>query len=290
MHLLRRRQAPRTDVIFGASYNQNQPVRGLRLIAIGSALTIMTASASAVALTRSVSAPHSPSVTLPTAITAEISPKTSQKTSRTSASAKGRRVQPATTARAAAVPTCSRGSYRLPASIDPSNLASGVHSQVDTPRTYAVYGNSTSAIWSQIYRCTPVVESGRFAANTGYNLSSYYAYSSNGNGTCSVTRATVTLHVNQVYPRWVNTGAPAATARSWNNFITHLRTHEAGHVSLDKAYANQLYNNLSSIKNVSCDSIAAKIRGTISTTTAALQKANDTYDHETNHGATQGAL
>jgi predicted secreted Zn-dependent protease len=288
MHLLRRRQAESADVIFGASYNQATSVRSVRLIAVCSVLIILTASASAFALSRTTGASATPTtLTAPLVLNAD---KSSQKqASNRGASRVNLSVRAANTARDTVVPTCSKGSYRLPSSIDPSGYGNGVHTKVDAAHSYAVYGTSTTAIWQQIYNCTPVVSGGRFAANTGYNLSSYYTYAANGDGTCSASRVSVTLHVNQIYPRWINTGASSSVASGWNSFIRYLRTHENGHVSIDKQYAQKLYDNIHAVRNVSCGSINAKIQAAIKSTVGALNNANDSYDARTNHGATQGA-
>lgn len=197
----------------------------------------------------------------------------------------------ATKAVAQKTPSCRQSTYRLPSSLNPSSYADGVHIKIDSPQYYNVYGTSVDEIWRQIARCTPVHHgSERFAANTGYNLSSYYGYTTNGDGTCSMTQVSVGLHVNQVYPKWVNTGSSSKVAAAWNSFITHLRTHENGHISLDKRYAYELYNGLKAIQDVDCHDIRGVINGKVQKVTKKLTSANDGYDHKTNHGATQGAV
>ncbi|MCA9324503.1 DUF922 domain-containing protein [Candidatus Saccharibacteria bacterium] len=189
------------------------------------------------------------------------------------------------------IPSCKVTTYSLPAGLPVSDYDDGVHAVIDTPRTYAVYGNSVNAIWQQIARCSPVrTAEGRFAANTGYNLSSYYGYTTNGDGTCSMTQVAIGLHVNQVYPDWINVTGNDKLARTWQRFITNLQTHENGHAALDKQYANLLYARLKAIQQVDCSSIRSVISQTVKQVTTALDQANTNYDHKTNHGATQGAV
>lgn len=272
MHLLRRRQTE--TGVYGARYTQNQTIRGSRLLAVGSLLIILTASASAVALSRTDDGVP----TTPVAVSTSSGNRAADLTTRTS---------PATDV--TLVPTCARGTYNLPDSLDPTNLPDGIHYQIDQPVGYKVYGDSTAAINQQIYDCTPIVEGSRYAANTGFNLSSYYTYSPNGDGTCSIVRSSITLHTNQIYPEWVNTGTDTATSHAWDSFITNLRTHENGHIDFDKQYAQKMYEAVKGIQNIHCDSIDSVVKATIRSVVSALNSANDKYDAATDHGATQGA-
>ncbi len=189
------------------------------------------------------------------------------------------------------VPACQPGSYTLPTMISTTGQT-GVSIQTDTPGTYSVYGLSVAAISRQMAACTPVSEDGsRFAANTGYALSSYYTYGVAGDSSCKVISATVTAHINQVFPAWQRTaGASDALAIRWNTFITNLRTHEQGHVDLDKQYAQQLYDDLLNLPAQDCSTIKQAADTVVARDYAAVNKANNDYDAQTKHGTTQGAV
>lgn len=274
MHLRNRHQAENSYVVTGSFTKVRRAGFSLKLLTVSLLLITLTASASAVALSRNPSLPASTVVD-----TAEDRHGVSRDLTTKS--------EPV--AHVSLTPNCSRGSYSLPSTVDPSKMSNGVHYKIDEPATYNVYGDSAESIILQIYNCTPVIKDGRYAANTGYNLSSYYTYIQDSDGLCSVASATVTLHINQVYPEWKNTGADADTARAWDSFITNLRKHEDGHTRLDKQYADQMYDTIVGVSKVSCETINTAVKDVINNVISSLNSANNDYDAATDHGSKQGA-
>lgn len=190
-----------------------------------------------------------------------------------------------------ALPDCSSPPYRPPAQLPGQGLSGGVHLTQDTSTTYPVYGDTIAAIESDIARCTPITTSeGRFAATTGYALATYYRYADSG-GSCRVSSAVVTLHLNQTFPQWQGSASASSQTRTtWNNFIINLHTHEQGHIDLGRTAAQNLYDQLQSMEAPSCSALQTLISATTNSIVSNLRIANNHYDDITKHGTTQGAV
>jgi predicted secreted Zn-dependent protease len=189
------------------------------------------------------------------------------------------------------VPTCNLGSYKLPDQLSTMGRLSGVYIQQDKPTSYAIYGLSTGEINQQMADCTPVVEDGqRFGANTGYALSSYYMYGSNDGHSCSITGAVITAHINQIFPTWRQSGAGTILISKWQAFSQNVRTHEQGHIKLDRDYAQKLYDDLMNLPAQDCTTIKQTADAVVQRDYNAVIQANQDYDAQTKHGTTQGAV
>jgi predicted secreted Zn-dependent protease len=190
------------------------------------------------------------------------------------------------------LPDCSSAPYQLPSQLAGQDLAAGVHVSPDTSVTYPVYGDTTADLEQDIARCSPIATSeGRFAATTGYALATYYRYAGTAQGTCRVTSAVVTLHINQTFPQWQDKPtADSQTRVAWNNFIANLHTHEQGHIELDQAAAQNLFAQLTNLEAPNCSALQTIVSATTSSIINNLRIANDQYDDTTKHGTTQGAV
>lgn len=189
------------------------------------------------------------------------------------------------------LPDCSSQPYQLPSQLATQTASPGVHITQDPESLYRVYGDTTVAIENDIARCTPIATSeGHFAAVTGYALATYYRYAEAA-GTCHVTSAVVSLHINQTFPEWQgSTSANSQTRIAWNNFIANLRVHEQGHITLDSTAANNLYTQLLSMTAPNCSALQTVIAGQTTAANNNLNIANNRYDDTTKHGTTQGAV
>jgi predicted secreted Zn-dependent protease len=186
----------------------------------------------------------------------------------------------------------------IPASLAPLPTAPsitaaqpGLHETPVATTAYTVYGNSLEQIKAQIGRCSPVLDnSGRYSANTSYSINWMYAFRLDENNLCSVTNVRVGLAITQQYPHWQPTQTNPALTNTWNSFMNSLASHENHHAELDRAYATTLLQQLQNFPATDCSNIAdavnAKARGVI----ANLDAANQDFDHQTQHGATQGAV
>lgn len=202
------------------------------------------------------------------------------------------RAQGAPTNTTTSTPTaCTGSAYQLPAPIDLSDKPAGLSAIVDAPSYYQVYGSTVSDVRSMIAACPLRQPIGNYQATTSYRLGWQYSVVVVGDGTCRLSNVQVGLHVNQYLPYFSPTAStPSALATHWNSFATSLKTHEDGHVAIDSRYANTLTNALQNLGALDCNSINSQAKLTINGYLAALNAANDLYDAQTNHGATQGAV
>lgn len=201
---------------------------------------------------------------------------------------------PTTTAQtSAAVENCTpAGKSSLPSALNLSTMSDGLTNIIDTPSTYKIFGNTATQIRNQLRSCAPSNGSGEvFAGETGYTLTWQYAATTTDGGLCTLSRLKIGLHVTMSLPAWSPSAqATSGLANQWKNFISNLNIHENGHVALDTQYANQLLSDLQSMPAADCATLNAAVQTKATTTLANLDTANATYDNQTNHGATQGAI
>lgn len=192
----------------------------------------------------------------------------------------------------ASFPNCTPLPFGMPSQLSLADAAAGLHAQTDAPTQYQIYGNTASELRTQIQHCAPGASGSSAAEYTGqtsYNLSWQYAVSVSTS--CSAQDIKVGVHTATALPYWQPTGnATSGLAGRWQAFDASLRTHEQGHAVIDKAYAAKLLDDLNALGPVDCDSLTAAIRTIVNSDVAALNQANDTYDRQTDHGATQGAV
>jgi len=192
-----------------------------------------------------------------------------------------------------APPTCAKDSFNV--SPAPLNLAAGqngVQQLVDV-QYYQVYGTTAAQVQSQIKQCSQIGQTDEsFAATTNYTVNWQYGYNrDSASGLCVATDAAVGVHVSQVYPNWNYTaGADPAYAAKWRAFVSHLQTHETGHRDLDLQYASKIEQDLKNVQTADCQSFKQAADGVANADIAALDQANLTYDMQTKHGLTQGAI
>jgi predicted secreted Zn-dependent protease len=278
---------PVSVVIGDFSDGRPEPTRGIRVLAISSIVIILSASASVYALSGHPKAQP----TEPTTATQIVHASSSAGATSPSAPTVAGRVKTVASARSA-TPICTMGSDPAPTAISLGDGDSGVISRLDSGNTYRVYGNSTSEIWSQINRCSPVRSGGVFAGDTSYQLNYVYRFGVGSDGLCRVVSAAVSIHVAQVFPTWSPAnGTPSSVINAWNSFSNGLHSHENGHVSIDNSYAQQMYAAMiSSQPSASCSSLQAGVNATVGSLQSKLDAANETYDASTGHGRTQGAV
>lgn len=191
------------------------------------------------------------------------------------------------------VPACEPSKNNPPGPIQLSNAPDGLTKQIDTPQYYQIYGNDAATLRKQIRQCAPKSESGttEFAAITSYQLTWQYNLMNTDNGLCKVGHAKVGIHVSQVLPLWQpSTEAQAGLAPKWQAFMGSLTTHENGHRDYDVQYAQMLLDDLIALPATPCAQLAQTVKHLTDSDVATLNQANDNYDSNTNHGATQGAI
>lgn len=211
-------------------------------------------------------------------------------------------IQPAVVHKAVAAPSAAAPplpqctpdhSYQPAGALALSASRAGLHTLIDSPHYYRVYGYTSAQIRQQIIRCTPtqfIGASEAYSGQTDFWMGWSYNYVQTATA-CQVTAVAVGFHVTQTYPEW----QPAASAQpdlaaQWQTFMANLITHEQGHVSLDTHYAQTVLHDLQSMSAPTCSSLIQQVTSRANHDVAALNAANDDYDARTHHGQTQGAI
>jgi predicted secreted Zn-dependent protease len=169
----------------------------------------------------------------------------------------------------------------------------GVSIQVDPTATYHIYGNTADDLRSQIQRCAPggsSTSSAAYTSETSYNLSWQYSVATSGSS-CQLIGAKVGVHIITILPDWQATAAASDGLNGrWQSFLTSLISHEQGHAVLDKAYGAKLVQDLNGLGPLPCSQLATTAKAVVQADVDALNAANNTYDAQTDHGASQGAV
>lgn len=181
----------------------------------------------------------------------------------------------------------------IPTALDLTAAPAGLSTLYEAASHYRVYGYNHPEIEAQILACAPRTGDGGagFAGETSYSLNWSYNYTPTQAGICRLSNIKVGVHIQTVEPLWQATPyAEGGLAAKWESFTNGLTTHERGHASLDEHYAAQLLSNLKAMPPLACDGVNRAVNTQANSIIAELNDANDNYDAQTNHGATQGAI
>lgn len=163
---------------------------------------------------------------------------------------------------------------------------SGLVEDHEAPQYYEVYGRSAAEVRRQIVRCAP----GEYFAYTSSRLSWKYNFIAAQQG-CTITNVSVGIRTVVHYPRWSGVQDASATDQlAWQRMADSLILHESGHVQRSSVVAEEMYSALKRMPAISCDTIAAKTQAMVSSYNNKLKQTHIEYDHQTNHGETQGAV
>lgn len=184
---------------------------------------------------------------------------------------------------ASTVAKCTRGVMPNPSALSLNMQQSGVTRVIDTPSYYTVHGNTLEQVKKQIAACSPV-ENGRYAAVTVSNINWRVAYYRDPwTNLCKPSNVAVGVHTAFLYPTWSNS-TPA-----WQNFMKNITVHEQGHAERDYMAAQAILRDIQNMPFAECSTIEPTANALANARIAALEQSNNAYDHETSHGATQGA-
>lgn len=186
---------------------------------------------------------------------------------------------------------CTGESYSAPIGLPLSAAPEGLTVVVDKPLYYQVYGSSVGELRRAIDGCSLRQATGDFHALTTYSINWSYDTSVISGSTCQLKNIRVGQHINQYLPLFSAeaTTEPSVTA-AWQTYIANLRNHEDNHAAIDRDYAQRLITALQTIGPMDCATLARQTQTVIDSHVAMLNAANELYDSQTNHGATQGAV
>lgn len=185
---------------------------------------------------------------------------------------------------------CTGTRFTLPTALDIANSPAGLTKQIDAPTYYQVYGSSMNDLRAAVENCPLRAAAGNFHAETAYGLNWSYSMTASGSA-CTLADVRVGVHVTQYFPLFVATATTrSSVSNTWNTYATNLKTHEDGHTAIDIAYAQRITTALQQLTTSNCSTIDQRVQTTVNTYVSELNNANNQYDAQTNHGATQGAV
>ncbi len=153
---------------------------------------------------------------------------------------------------------------------------------------YAIHGSSPTQLRSQLNQCGPIAD-GR--ANDAYTkwFVNWQVFDKEGNG-CAVGRVAIHVRVDMYLPQWTDASTPDLQHR-WNTYIAALTNHEAGHLAHGFGAAEQVYRTLERLAPVAtCAQLDAGASTAARAVLDSFSARDVTYDAQTRHGATQGAI
>lgn len=157
--------------------------------------------------------------------------------------------------------------------------------------TYAVAGDSASELRDDLDRKRPPSHDGRrFDANVVWSLSWSFHFDPQPRA-CGLTDATIELQMLVRLPVLWAEAAPSDNVRArWDDFVTLLETHEAGHIDNYVDGARALQEAFAEVEPAAtCEELRASLANMGAAAIDAIRAADIEYDRHTDHGRTQGA-
>jgi predicted secreted Zn-dependent protease len=159
----------------------------------------------------------------------------------------------------------------LPTILQPTATVDSITLDNAEVRFYIVTGSTASQIRNSLNQNRP----------GGYDGWTQWYFTWTG---CRPEGVGVDYTITVDFPQWEPPANPSSTlVQSWNRYINALALHEQGHVDL---VMEAIPNFIDTLQNVPCN----EINVTANAMLAEINQANELYDEETDHGATQGAI
>ncbi len=174
-----------------------------------------------------------------------------------------------------------------PGDFDPSQLDRAVqHSHA--VNFYRVSPQSAQGLGVAITRASPI--QGGYHGLAEWNLQWNFDYQNQG-GRCSIAAVRVTLQTSILMPQLnPNQTFSASITNAFDDYYDSLLHHEKGHLTHGVLAANEV---VSAIKNATpaanCRTTGNNANNAANAVIQKYNRADQRYDNETNHGATQGA-
>ncbi|GAC1315578.1 MAG: hypothetical protein NVSMB2_07490 [Chloroflexota bacterium] len=156
-----------------------------------------------------------------------------------------------------------------------------------TTTVYAVTGSTLQDIVTSLH-----AEAGsEWAASTTWQFSTSYTYDTTS-GPCQARSANVNATITYRLPDWhPSPDAPAELASDWATYIEAVRVHEAGHRAIAVAAAVDIAEMLQALPaQPTCVAFEQSARDATTARTSQQDRDQVSYDEQTRHGLTQGAI
>ena len=153
---------------------------------------------------------------------------------------------------------------------------------------YAIHGSSPTQLRTQMNQCGPIADGRENDAFTKW-LVNWQVFDRDGNG-CGIGGLAIHVRVDMYLPQWTDV-APPDLERRWNTYIAALTSHEDGHVAHGFGAAERVYRTLVRLPPAAtCAQLNAGAAAAARVVVGSFGALDVTYDEETRHGATQGAI
>ena len=158
---------------------------------------------------------------------------------------------------------------------------------------YPISGSTVSNLQSQMSAFGPLseLEQRNYAAEVVWHVQWSYDYTMSDRG-CTITNAESSVDVTITLPQWdVPSDASPNVIEAWNQFLAALHVHENGHLNHGVAAGTEVLSLLQEFPTYSsCQALRTAVSSQTREIIEAYNQYDLEYDHETQHGLTQGAV
>lgn len=178
-------------------------------------------------------------------------------------------------------------SVAYPGDYDPSQLKDGIQHQ-HRIQYYSVSPRNRQDLGAAINRTTPI--QGGYHGLAEWNIQWGYRYQ-NQSGGCRIAQADITLDTQVLMPRLnPNQSFDSSITSAFKTYYDSLLHHEMGHLTHGILAANEVASALlNTPATSSCRTTGNNANRAADAIIQKYNRADQQYDRETQHGATQGA-
>jgi predicted secreted Zn-dependent protease len=170
-------------------------------------------------------------------------------------------------------------------------LAAGSPSVSIKTNYYAVGGTNVMLIRNSMFATRPFAPTNAFDAFTHWTVRADYQFRPS-RGSWVLHNPRVNLSITVTLPRWIP-GLPVSPGlvQTWNEYLTNLTTHEAGHVKIGFEASEEVQRRLEGMPGYATASDARGAAAALVNELIDEFRAREReYDRQTRHGRSQGAV
>lgn len=160
-----------------------------------------------------------------------------------------------------------------------------------TTNYYAVTGMTIPELRRSIRETRPWKERFNHDAMTDWRVDWRFTVTATP-ASCRVSTFGTQTTIVITMPRWnAPTNATEATRQMWQNYVSALGRHEAGHGAMAVAAAAEMSRQVQGIdKGADCDALKTSLDAACKSVIELYRTKDRVYDETTRHGAIQGAV
>ena len=153
---------------------------------------------------------------------------------------------------------------------------------------YDVHGRTYDELRADMRRTGEQLFGSSFVGETRSPMRWNWRLEQTGTSFCSIRDVTVSVNAQITLPRWTPPpDAEPGLAAAWNQFLTALETHEAGHKDISARAGRDIVHRLQTLTGL-CSQINSSANEIARAIVDKAAEEQRTYDAETRHGMTQG--